>query len=174
MLTAPAMPFTVNDLGKLVDHVYGANTPKTYLNADLLYKADAAGGGNAEEEGAAQLFEAAFSKDGLRVTLQLEPGVSRPNLNYLALKSATEFVIWDISDWNLGGYDSLVVLNDQIFNEPPGLSKKGYSGGKPRAISHISIYAGESTGVPDSGSTILLLGGGLAALYFLRRARAAR
>jgi len=165
--SASALVFDVNSQATLVEHVYKANTPKSYRDTGLLYKADFERSG-VVESGETDLFEAALGQEGLLASLKFSAGPEKPEALYLALKSSNEYVVWDIRGWDPTRHDALQVLNDQIFN-----SSKGRNGTRPQQISHVSIYgsrgAAEVVSIPDGGRTALLLGGGVGALLLVGR-----
>jgi hypothetical protein len=73
---------------------------------------------------------------------------------YLAVKDGTPrpFYIFDITGW-----DGKEEIQGTGFYPEQG------------AISHVSIFTGESTTVPDGGASLMLLGAGLGALGLVRR-----
>jgi hypothetical protein len=83
------------------------------------------------------------------------PSISGFDEVYLYVKDGNQdpaFYIFDISTWN-GTAD---------------LDLQGFWPGNG-AISHVAIYAGGTTSVPDGGATLVLLGTALAGLGVVRK-----
>lgn len=87
-----------------------------------------------------------------------EPSVSSTDLIYLGVKDGEHAPYWYVFDLT-GQWDGVATMTLRNFWPDNG------------AISHISIFTGDSPGgnVPDGGTTIALLGLGLAALGVSKR-----
>lgn len=126
----------------------------------FLYKFDAP---NSEEGSTAakNAFSTAISNNGMTATVSWLAG-TLVDFTKIYLKGGPNHVWWDVSavDWSL--YTCFSVTNTSLLN----------NGGQVAQISHVRVD-GSMTQVPDSSSTLALLGVGLAALGLVARRRTA-
>jgi hypothetical protein len=93
----------------------------------------------------------------------------QPVLTSAFWKAGNDYMLWDSTDlapFNAGIYTSLTLVGNGLLNPP----QNAYLG-----LSHAGLVGtagpGSSTGVPDSGSTALMLGLGLVTLVAALRRR---
>jgi VPDSG-CTERM motif len=123
-----------------------------------VYKQDV--GAGSDGGSLAGSYETTFSNsesDPANALIHYVGGPTGTGHAYLLVKDGSQTPAWYLFDltalgWN--GTDDLVL-----------------SGFWPNqgAISHVSLYDGAGTGVPDAGTTLALLGVGISALGFARR-----
>lgn len=149
---------TVSDLIAVLE----ANGLSTDIGSQL-YKSDV---------GPASLFQTTIESStppagGLTATLDYVGGSPVPQLTYIIVKDGNAgWTLWGASNWD--GDSDIVVDNRGLWNKP-GTALSG--------ISHITIFGKPGTppppppppGLPDSGSTLALLGFGLIGIEMLRR-----
>jgi hypothetical protein len=76
---------------------------------------------------------------------------------FLLVKDGAHLPSWYLFNLTLLGWNGTDTIELSGFWPGPG------------AISHVSLYRGETTNTPDGGSMVVLLGGAVAVLGFLRR-----
>jgi hypothetical protein len=146
------------DAQRIADAIGGGTTAADV--GSLLYK-DNVGG---SEDGSLQSSnETVFSFDAGEIGN--DPNVATityvggpvADATYLAIKDGNQAShIFDISGWD--GIETIIVKG--VFTS---------TGGDGGAISHVSIWGGVGTSVPDGGATVALLGAAIGLLGFVRR-----
>ncbi|MBL9137240.1 MAG: hypothetical protein JNK85_15315 [Verrucomicrobiales bacterium] len=191
-LPTHALPFAVNLFGDYQGKISeGGSLPATYAGESLVYGITRSDG-LWTESGGTELFKTTFALDKILATLVLT-SAERPQLTYLALQAAEDYVIWDISDWNRWSTDTMVVVNDRITEvktiSVPILGRLSIQ--VPDDITGIALYGpslaslpsvggssgdvgfgsttSPATSVPDGGSMLALLAVGVAAAAFMTR-----
>ena len=150
-----ALMYNVNTQGSF-QGVFEGNTPAASIGSSLFVYKDDNGGG---ETGATGSFTTAYSGDDDQTAkIIIDSGIW--DLDYLAIKVSNKYALWALVGWNPGVYDSLIVENAGIITNNKG---------KSQAISHVSLYGGETVQVPDTGATLALLGLALTGLAVVRR-----
>lgn len=145
--------FTTVGNSSLTDEEVAAAIGVNAATLTLVYKVEADG---AESESAADYYETVFSPlidpKGATITHDTDdPVISGPSIYLVAKDGDAGHYWWNISGWN--GLETLTIS---------GLYPNGGS------ISHLRIYTGSQTSVPDGGLTAGLLGLSLLALRALR------
>lgn len=139
-------------------------TTGTEPNGPEWYKANVSGSGSSEEGTGAPYFWTVFGndpKDPKQFAQIFWDNTSfTPSLTGVYLKVGGQggsgaFVELDINGVDLSGYSSILAYRP-LENKPTG-------------ISHIRITGEPATNVPDGGSMLILLGGAVTVLGFLRR-----
>jgi hypothetical protein len=127
--------------------------PLDFLNGiPFLYRVTAGG----TETGAADLFDTTFDT-ATSLTITLDPGQPKPSLLILTVQIDGLYGIWELNGWDDQPYTGLVAENNLLI--APGGT------GTPSPIQAINLYGVRGTGsVPESGTTLGLLGVGLLAL----------
>ena len=124
-------------------------------------------GAGVESGTAAGLFSATLGGDAdtgfwVKIAFGSNP---QPGLTSAFLKASNEYLWWDSTDlaaFNSGTFDSITLWN----NGANGIKN---TNNKFQGTSHAGLNGTPGTTVPDGGSTLLLLGAGLAVLGVARR-----
>ncbi|MDP3073284.1 MAG: VPDSG-CTERM sorting domain-containing protein [Opitutaceae bacterium] len=156
--TASAVPFVydVNSQGTFQGITAGNNPFAGFYKFDVP----------ATESGSASsTFATVISNSGLTATITWSG--AQPTLNSIILKASNNYGTWDISNFNSNVYTSIVITNGTVLT----------GSGNVAEISHVE-FSGSltpkppgATGVPDGGSTLLMLGLGLMGLAVAMRRR---
>jgi hypothetical protein len=101
-------------------------------------------------------YDGSFTANGGLID-QTGPGVISPDA-YLLVKDGNHEPAWYLFNMTALGWDG---TDDIIL--------LGFWSGTQGSISHLTLYSGSGTTVPDGGSMLVLLGGAVAVLGFLRR-----
>jgi hypothetical protein len=144
--TSNPLYFDVNSLGAGITQTGNITLP--YYKVD--FPATESGPG-------AAAIDFTLSPDGNSALFTWTPQGSQ-SFSAIALKQATSYTIWNTAAVNWALYTGFYVTNTQIT---------------PLGISHITMDGASrppgGPGVPDGGSTVALMGAGLALLAFARR-----
>ena len=117
---------------------------------------------------AKDLYTTTFGGDdkaGFSVTIAFGDN-AQPVLTSAFLKAGSYYLYWGSSDltaFNAGTFDSITLWN----KNPNGIMNPGHT--SYLGTSHAGLLGKEGTSVPDAGSTLMLLGAGLAGVGLLRR-----
>ena len=142
-----------------VNSLSGTVLPGNDAGSDYKYDAGV-------ESGLIELINAlstVISSDGLTAWVTWSPAGS-VSIDEVILKAANAHIVWDTSGVDWSSYTGFYATQNLIAQgQGPRPSFNG--------ISHVSVNGGTITRVPDSASTLLLIGLGLASVGFVARRR---
>lgn len=130
------------------------------------YKANQSGSGSSEEGSGAPHFWTVFGNDPTDPkqfaqifwdSASFTPSITGVYLKVGGQGGSGAFVELDINGVDLSGYSSILAYRPLVATGPT------------KAISHIRITGEPATTVPDGGNMLILLGGAVTVLGFLRR-----